>query len=100
MLDAGNLSIADFTAHLNGSFVIHFDPAESLVAELLEVSELGSDTGEKRQPFSIVFRSPQEDRPLSQGIYSVEHDIMGTIEIFLVPIGPDEQGMRYEAIFA
>jgi hypothetical protein len=24
---------------------------------------------------------------------------MGTLDLFLVPIGPDYQGMRYEAVF-
>jgi hypothetical protein len=29
----------------------------------------------------------------------VRHAQLGAMEIFLVPIGPDEGGMRYEAIF-
>jgi hypothetical protein len=34
-----------------------------------------------------------------QGIYKLENEKLGALEIFLVPIGPDEKGMRYEAIF-
>lgn len=34
-----------------------------------------------------------------QGIHRVEHEQLGSLEIFLVPLGPDQQGMRYEAIF-
>jgi len=39
---------------------------------------------------------------LPQAIYTFEHDQLGTLQIFIVPIGPaaDGQGMRYEAIFA
>jgi hypothetical protein len=29
----------------------------------------------------------------------MEHAAIGTFELFLVPIGPDREGMRYEAIF-
>jgi len=29
----------------------------------------------------------------------MEHPGIGTFELFLVPIGPDEKGLRYEAIF-
>jgi hypothetical protein len=36
---------------------------------------------------------------LPQAIYQLEHDRMGTMDIFLVPIGPDGQGMGYEAVF-
>jgi hypothetical protein len=29
----------------------------------------------------------------------MEHEEIGAFDIFLVPIGPDEQGLLYEAIF-
>jgi hypothetical protein len=29
----------------------------------------------------------------------MEHPEIGVFELFLVPIGPDEKGLRYEAIF-
>jgi hypothetical protein len=29
----------------------------------------------------------------------MEHEEIGALDIFLVPIGPDEEGPRYEAIF-
>ena len=32
-------------------------------------------------------------------IYEVVHDELGSVQIFLVPIGPDAEGMVYEAIF-
>jgi hypothetical protein len=34
-----------------------------------------------------------------QQIYQVEHPTLGSFELFLVPVGPDEQGMCYEAVF-
>jgi hypothetical protein len=29
----------------------------------------------------------------------MEHEEIGAFDIFLVPIGPDEEGLLYEAIF-
>ena len=39
------------------------------------------------------------DVALPQRTYRMEHAEIGTFEIFLVPIGPDEKGLRYEAVF-
>jgi hypothetical protein len=36
---------------------------------------------------------------MPQRIHPVEHDRLGRFELFLVPVGPDHIGMRYEAIF-
>jgi hypothetical protein len=52
-----------------------------------------------RAPFSIVFVGPLEPI-LPQRIYRFEHDELGILELFIVPIGPDESGMQYEAVFA
>jgi hypothetical protein len=45
-----------------------------------------------------VFRGPG-DVLLPQRIYRMEHEEIGVFDLFLVPIGPDEIGLRYEAIF-
>ena len=68
-------------------------------ARLIEVSAMGETPGpEGRLPFSVVLRGPENEAP-EQGIYSVDHDDLGSMEIFLVPIGPDDEGMKYEAVF-
>jgi hypothetical protein len=51
-----------------------------------------------REPFSIVFRGPLEP-VLPQRIYRFEHEALGAFELFIVPIGTDESGMQYEAVF-
>lgn len=50
-------------------------------------------------PFALLFHGPPE-RPLDQGTYRLEHPQLGAVEVFVVPVGPDERGPRYEAIFA
>ena len=54
--------------------------------------------GPTRQPFSLVFRA-DPDVHLPQRIYPIESAALGSFELFLVPIGPDAEGMRYEAVF-
>ena len=51
-----------------------------------------------REPFSVVFRAPATP-VLAQMIRRLEHPELGAFELFLVPIGPDDVGMRYEAVF-
>jgi hypothetical protein len=34
-----------------------------------------------------------------QAIYAMRHPTLGALDVFLVPIGPDAVGMRYQAVF-
>ena len=68
----------------------------------VEVRKLPAAAGQpprSREPFSLLFRGPL-DVVLPQRIYPLEHPDMGRFELFLVPIGPDAEGMRYEAVFS
>jgi hypothetical protein len=97
MTDLEALTAADFTAWRDGRFRIEAEPARRFEVELIEVSE-GAGGGLSRSPFSLVFRGGPSP-PLPQRIYRVEHEALGALDIFLVPIGPDEVGQRYEAVF-
>ena len=63
---------------------------------LLEFTDI-ADT-ETVETFSLLFRAPS-DIGRTQGIYHLEHDEMGSMDIFLVPIRQDEQGLYFEAVF-
>ena len=39
------------------------------------------------------------DHVLPQRTYTLEHDVMGKFELFLVPVVRDETGFYYEAVF-
>ena len=54
--------------------------------------------GHSREQFSLTFLGPR-DPVLPQMIYRLENPRVGVLEIFLVPIGRDERGVSYEAIF-
>ena len=69
---------------------------ELIEAQLLPVHAGKGGKAPKRQPFSLTFRGPGY---LPQKIYRLEHAKLGALEMFLVPLGPDDKGMRFEAIF-
>jgi hypothetical protein len=52
----------------------------------------------QREPFSLVFRGPKNP-VLPQRIYQIDFGALGAFDIFIVPVGPDDRGMRYEAVF-
>lgn len=94
-----DLAYSDFFERVGEEFRVA--AGEAVVTLVLsEVTDLArrENPGPRRQPFSLVFRGPL--RPLlAQRIWPLEHPALGRLEIFLVPIGPDATGMRYEAIF-
>lgn len=51
-----------------------------------------------RRPFSLIFRGPLE-HPLAQKTYPFSHPALGNFDLFIVPVGRDEAGFLYEAVF-
>ena len=88
-----DLTVDDFRPLQGHRFRITPDGAEAFEVELVDVTEIPRDPG-GRVPFSLVFEGGPNP-PLEQRIYRVEHDKLGELDIFLVPIAVD----RYEAIF-
>ena len=94
------LSAESFSPHVGSAFDVQLDGARTLPLELVEVTALGNSPpgAGSRSPFSILFRSAS-NVVLPQAIYHLEHPALGSLELFLVTIGPDASGMRYEAVF-
>jgi hypothetical protein len=53
----------------------------------------------RRQISSRSFSAAAPIRRCHSASTAIEHGELGAIEIFLVPIGPDEVDQRYQAIF-
>ena len=101
MLD--KLESSDFTPYLNQMVQVKTESEGPFELELLEVTDMGSDPGiddglAKRRPFSVIFRGPLGVF-LPQSIYDVELEKLGTLGLFIVPIGSDKEGMLYQALF-
>ncbi len=94
------LTKQDFESILDKEVVIHFSDNYILKAEVISIKEgmpIGKDI---RTPFSIVLRTEQKNEYFEQGTYTIKHPDKGEIPLFLVPLGPDEIGMKYEAVFS
>jgi hypothetical protein len=102
MTDLGTLRHHQLAALLQQTFTIDAGDGVKVPATLVEVQARGQSEGHGssgRQPFSAVFRA-RGDAVLPQRIYAVSNPVLGELHLFLVPIGPDEAGLRYEAVFA
>jgi hypothetical protein len=103
-LDLAKITKEDFQPFLEQTFKVLPEGQDPLSWTLVDIHELKSSPMQEdrttRLPFSILFLGDAE--PVSpQGIYKIQHGEMGSMELFLVPIGPStDGGMQYEAIFA
>lgn len=93
-----------FSKYRGTRFLIRGDSMSGAEFDLIDVSESSRRKPKgrglaSRSPFSIVFRGPVHCE-LRQGTYQVEHESLGTFELFLVPVGPKRDTYRLEAVFA
>ena len=51
-----------------------------------------------RPPFSLIFLFGDREM-LPQRLYQVTHDTLGTVTLFLVPVGRNASGIQYQALF-
>ncbi len=93
------LTEKEFSQHLNTQFQVKIDGQPPIGLELIEVKGYLPKENEERgmERFSIFFQGPGTCLP--QGIYHLEHEQMGELDLFLVVIAGDQNGFRYEAVF-
>jgi hypothetical protein len=96
MMSIESLSPESFAENLNTKFRVAVESREPVEFELIEVTPGVPLEGTER--FSLVFRVGL-DYQLPQGIYRLEHERLGALDIFLVPIAREADGLRYEAVF-
>jgi hypothetical protein len=85
-----------FEQHLNTKFWLRGDEAQSHAIDLIELAD-GHNTLRQEQ-FSLLFRGDR-NYVFPQQIFPLKHDAIGELELFLVPVGRDETGTFYEAVF-
>lgn len=94
----------DFSGLVGDPFVLVLPEGEEVPLVLTEATlggQPGAATpdGTSRRQFSLVFTGPREFG-LGQGTRELRHAGLGTVALFLVPIGSGSDGLRYEAAFA
>jgi hypothetical protein len=88
-----DLTVDHFRPLLHDRFRIAPDGAEPFEVELVEVTEIPREPG-ARTPFSLVFQGGPNP-PVEQRIHRVEHEKLGELDLFLVPVAVDQ----YQAVF-
>jgi hypothetical protein len=98
-VDIGDVTVDTFAAREGERFTIAFEDGE-LELELAEVERMPEEWGrtERREPFSVIFHGSIEYL-LPQQVWPLRHDDLGRLDVFLVPLGPEGEAMRYQAIF-
>ncbi|HYL76329.1 MAG TPA: hypothetical protein VEU96_19110 [Bryobacteraceae bacterium] len=91
-----NLNSRAFSEHLRSTFQLKVPGAAPVPLELLEVAE--KDPSPKVEQFSLIFRGPLTPH-FRQGTYSFVHEKLGAFDLFVVPLGPDSNGMSYQVVF-
>ena len=94
-------SVAPFKEVVGSRFRIHWGTGDSAELELVSAEGLKASSQRPggREPFALIFRADSTRFYLPQAVYRLDHEKVGSLEIFLVPVGPDEKGMRFEAVF-
>jgi hypothetical protein len=93
-----------FTPHVGDAFELQPPEGEPFEAVLSSCTETPYGSPEEwkdaieRVPFALLFHALGADGSGPQGIYTLRHADLGEFELFVVPHGPDERGMRYGAV--
>ena len=95
--------LGTFKDRVGEKFRLRFDDGIRTVELIEAVGQMGQ-VGDDSRNFALVFRDPESspNAYLQQSSYPFEHDELGELSFFVVPIGPgkDGIGIDYEAVFA
>jgi hypothetical protein len=91
---------AAFAKNVNTNFRVELEGAGHINLKLVAVTPRKIEPNEQAgmERFSAVFSGPL-DPFLPQATYHVTHPEMGEFHVFLVAIGKEADGFRYEAVY-
>ena len=94
------LTEASFTKQLNTVFQVKVSAPRPVELKLVEVKGFASGPNDPSgmERFSLFFNGPG-DLHLPQQTYALEHEELGSLDIFLVTVAQNERGFVYEAVF-
>lgn len=96
------LSLDTFTKHSGECFLVSCDGLGPVELELVEVEDLRDPKRKlpehvRQDPFQLTLRGPL-DPLLPQGLYTVEHNELGSVQLFIVPTGPVDGSNWYDVV--
>src|SRR5436305_11909785 len=83
--------------HLHTKFKVHLDETQTMELEIEQVTEPNAPPS--LEQFFLVLKGPQSPR-LAQRIHRMEHEKLGTFDLFITAIAGDENSTTYEAVFS
>ncbi len=89
----------DFKPLLNEAFEVSYDEsAVTLTLSAVDVMDERYSRPGARFSFSLTFSGPLEPL-LPQSTHRFSNKVLGDLEMFTVPLGPEDGRMRYEVVF-
>jgi hypothetical protein len=90
----------EFRQHVNTPFRLQVNAPKPIDLTLVAVESRPSEATEEQgmERFSVFFLGSPEFL-LPQSIYRVAHPAMGEFDLFLVAVGKETDGYRYEAVY-
>lgn len=90
----------EFKQHLNTPFRVQVNAPKPIDLTLVAVESRPSESTEQQgmERFSVFFLGSPEFL-LPQTTYRLTHPQMGEFDIFLVAVGKEPEGYRYEAVY-
>lgn len=95
-MSLASLTATDFESHIGRAFPIEGNGTR-VEMKLTAVERLGAARREGGA-FSLLFSSTP-GAFLPQAIYPVQHPELGTLDLFVVPLGPKDGANSYQVIF-
>lgn len=91
-----DISQQEFAGSINTTFKLKTGDSTQCDLELISLED--TSLAPHHEQFSVEFRGPA-DVVLRQSTYLLEHEKLGALNIFLVPVRRDKNGVYYEAVF-
>ena len=97
--DPDSTELERYKSLVGETFRLHSETTGAIKAKLVKAEGLKPTGKVYRQPFSLLFRVIASE-PVSQDMFQVSHQQIGTLPLLLVPITPPAQSQLLEAVFA
>lgn len=93
------LTLETFRPAVGQAFTVGDEGGAKVELILAEAAEVDAGPHAPAPSFSLLFHGPA-DPFMPQATYRFEHESLEAMEIFIVPLGRDEHGTVYQAVFA
>jgi len=94
---AETLTRQTFVPLIGATFTLRPASGGAVSAKLDRVDARPNPPRTSGEAFSLLFTRPRQNR-LAQGTYTVEHPSIGSIPLFVVPVGRAEKAHDYEVV--